>query len=88
MFFDSIGNYGYFVTRTFPYVTGCFGPGNYPSFLPNCTTNAPSGYTKSKYTTSDSSTVYAMGLHSFNTLIMMNQLMVFLFTTGIFRCKS
>ncbi|CAF1361174.1 unnamed protein product, partial [Didymodactylos carnosus] len=26
MFYDSIGNYGYFATQTFPYLTGCFGP--------------------------------------------------------------
>ncbi|CAF1535037.1 unnamed protein product, partial [Didymodactylos carnosus] len=32
MFYDSIGNYAYFATQTFPYITGCFGPGNYPSF--------------------------------------------------------
>lgn len=49
MFHDSIGNYGYFVTRTYPYITGCFGPGNYPSFIPTCTTNGPSSYTKSVY---------------------------------------
>ena len=28
MFYDSIGNYGYFATTTYPYITGCFGPGN------------------------------------------------------------
>ncbi|CAF2515182.1 unnamed protein product [Rotaria sp. Silwood2] len=49
MFYDSIGNYAYFATRTFPYITGCFGPGNYPSFLPSCTTNKPTAYTKSAY---------------------------------------
>ncbi|CAF3957813.1 unnamed protein product [Rotaria sordida] len=49
MFYDSIGNYAYFATRTFPYITGCFGPGNYPSFLPSCTTNKPAAYTKSIY---------------------------------------
>jgi hypothetical protein len=48
MFFDSIGNYGYFATNTFPYIIGCFGPSNYPDKLvPNCTTNPPSYYTKS-----------------------------------------
>ena len=41
MFYDSIGNYGYFATETYPYITGCFGPGNYPTFTPNCTTNGP-----------------------------------------------
>ena len=54
MFHDSIGNYGYFATSTYPYITGCFGPGNYPNFLPNCTTNPPSSYTKSIYTSSSS----------------------------------
>jgi hypothetical protein len=50
MFFDSIGNYGYFVTNTFPYIIGCFGPGNYPKdLLPNCTTNPPTNYKKSIY---------------------------------------
>ncbi|CAF1240060.1 unnamed protein product [Rotaria sordida] len=49
MVYDSIGNYAYFATRTFPYITGCFGPGNYPSFLPSCTTNKPAAYTKSIY---------------------------------------
>ncbi len=53
MFFDSIGNYGYFVTRTYPYITGCFGPGNYPTGVSlNCTTNGPTSYTKSIYATS------------------------------------
>ncbi|CAF3513254.1 unnamed protein product [Rotaria sp. Silwood1] len=49
MFYDSIGNYAYFATRTYPYITGCFGPGNYPSVLPSCTTNKPKAYTKSSY---------------------------------------
>lgn len=49
MFYDSMGNYAYFATRTYPYVVGCFGPGNYPTFLPNCTTNAPAAYNKSIY---------------------------------------
>ncbi|UJR25030.1 hypothetical protein I4U23_006390 [Adineta vaga] len=49
MFYDSIGNYGYFATTKFPYITGCFGPGNYPSFGPTCTTNGQSSYTMSKY---------------------------------------
>ncbi|CAF4448156.1 unnamed protein product [Rotaria socialis] len=60
MFNDSIGNYGYFVTRTYPYVTGCFGPGNYPNASVNCSTNAPSSYSKS---------VYALNLISTTTLI-------------------
>ncbi|CAF3715558.1 unnamed protein product [Rotaria sp. Silwood1] len=55
MFYDSFGNYAYFATETYPYVTGCFGPGNYPSFTPNCTTNAPSGYIKSSFAASFSS---------------------------------
>lgn len=49
MFYNSNGDYGYFATQTFPYITGCFGPGNYPSASVNCSTNAPSSYTKSKY---------------------------------------
>jgi hypothetical protein len=53
-FHDTIGNYGYFATRTFPYITGCFGPGNYPSVLPNCTTNPPSGYAKLSFTSGSS----------------------------------
>ena len=52
MFYDSIGNYGYFATSTYPYVTGCFGPGNYPSVKPNCTTNPAGSYTKSSYASS------------------------------------
>lgn len=49
MFHDSIGNYGYFATSTYPYITGCFGPGNYPSFTPTCTTNGPKSYVKSVF---------------------------------------
>jgi hypothetical protein len=49
MFYDTIGNYAYFATTKFPYITGCFGPGNYPSFGPSCTTNGQSSYTKSNY---------------------------------------
>ena len=54
MFHDSTGNYGYFATRTYPYLTGCFGPGNYPNFTPNCTTNPPTGYSRSSYASSSS----------------------------------
>ncbi|CAF0835414.1 unnamed protein product [Didymodactylos carnosus] len=50
MFYDSIGNYAYFVTQTYPYITGCFGPSNYPSVRPSCTKNPPSAYTKQKNT--------------------------------------
>jgi hypothetical protein len=49
MFYDSIGNYAYFATNKYPYITGCFGPGNYPSFGPNCTTNGQSSYSMSIY---------------------------------------
>ncbi len=49
MFYDSIGNYAYFATSTYPYMVGCFGPGNYPSFGPNCTTNGVSSYNMSSY---------------------------------------
>ena len=52
MFYDSIGNYAYFSTSTYPYLTGCFGPGNYPSFGPNCTTNGVSSYSMSSYAAS------------------------------------
>lgn len=60
MFHDSIGNYGYFATCTFPYLTGCSGPGNYPSFTPNCTTNPTRSYTKSVYVNSTSSSNEAL----------------------------
>jgi hypothetical protein len=49
MFYDSIGNYGYFATTTYPYITGCFGPGNYPNVAPTCTTNGVTSYTMSSY---------------------------------------
>jgi len=49
MFYDTVGNYAYFATTKFPYITGCFGPGNYPSFGPSCTINGQSSYTKSNY---------------------------------------
>ncbi|CAF3573351.1 unnamed protein product [Rotaria socialis] len=55
MFYDSIGNYAYFATRKFPYITGCYGPGNYPSVSVNCSTNAPSSYTMSSYASALSS---------------------------------
>ena len=49
MFYDSIGNYAYFATSTYPYLVGCFGPGNYPACGPNCTTNGASSYSMSSY---------------------------------------
>lgn len=49
MFYDSIGNYAYFATYTYPYMIGCFGPGNYPSFGPNSTSNGVSSYSMSSY---------------------------------------
>jgi hypothetical protein len=52
MFYDAIGNYAYFATSTYPYLVGCFGPANYPSFGPNCTTNGVSSYTMSSYASS------------------------------------
>jgi hypothetical protein len=55
MFYDSIGNYAYFSTIQFPYITGYFGPGNYPSVGPNCTSNGPSLYTMSSFAASFSS---------------------------------
>jgi hypothetical protein len=51
MFYDSAGNYAYFATTKYPYITGCFGPGNYPSFGPNCTSNGFSSYSKSSFAT-------------------------------------
>jgi hypothetical protein len=52
MFYDTIGTYAYFATTKYPYITGCFGPGNYPSFGPTCTTNGQSSYTMSQYAAS------------------------------------
>ncbi len=52
MFYDSIGNYAYFARSTYPYLVGCFGLGNYPSFGPNCTTNGVSSYSMSTYAAS------------------------------------
>jgi hypothetical protein len=49
MFYDSIGNYAYFATSTYPYLVGCFGPANYPQCGPNCTTNGASSYRMSSY---------------------------------------
>jgi hypothetical protein len=49
MFYDSIGNYAYFATSTYPYLVGCFGPGNYPACGPNCTTNGVSSYSMSSH---------------------------------------
>ena len=37
-------NYAYFGREVFPYFVGCFGPGNYPDYVPECTSNPPSGY--------------------------------------------
>ena len=56
-FWDTTGNYGYFMTSTYPYTVGCFGPGSYPSYQPSCTTNAASTtYTKSATATAMSTT--------------------------------
>ena len=63
VFFDSIGNYGYFATTTYPYITGCFGPGNYPSFKPNCTTNPAAAYTPTLPSTSSSTKSSSMSLY-------------------------
>jgi hypothetical protein len=54
MFYDTLGNYAYFSTTKFPYITGCFGPGNYPSFGPTCTSNGQSSYTMSAYAAAQS----------------------------------
>ncbi|CAF1478491.1 unnamed protein product [Adineta steineri] len=64
MFYDSIGNYAYFATSTYPYLVGCFGPGNYPLFGPTCTTNGVSSYNMSSYASSfwNSSTTTSMSV--------------------------
>ncbi|CAF0827796.1 unnamed protein product [Adineta ricciae] len=49
MFYDSSGDYAYFATTKYPYITGCFGPSNYPSVGPSCTTNGQQSYTMSSY---------------------------------------
>jgi len=41
MFYDSIGNYTYFATTTYPHITGCFGLANHP----NSITNPAASYT-------------------------------------------
>jgi hypothetical protein len=51
VWFDEDGDgveetYAYFATDTFPYYSGCFGPGSFPDFVPQCTTNPPAGYVK------------------------------------------
>lgn len=51
MFYNLLGDYAYFATNKYPYITGCFGPGNYPSFGSNCTTNGQTSYSKSIYAT-------------------------------------
>ena len=48
VWFDEDGDgapetYAYFATDTFPYYSGCFGPGNFPEHTPQCTTNPPAG---------------------------------------------
>jgi hypothetical protein len=63
MFYDSFGNYAYFATTKFPYITGCFGPGNYPTFGPNCTTNGQSSYTMSSYAAALTTTVSTTTAH-------------------------
>ena len=32
-------SYSYIMTQSFPYFLGCIGPGNFPSYAPECTTN-------------------------------------------------
>jgi hypothetical protein len=71
MFYDSIGNYAYFATSTYPYLVGCFGPGNYPSFGPTCTTNGVASYNMTSYATSflsSSSNSTAMSATSSTTM--------------------
>jgi hypothetical protein len=48
-YFDEDGDgskdtYAYFMTKTFPYFAGCIGPGNFPAFQPECTTNPLPAY--------------------------------------------
>jgi len=52
MFYDSIDNYAYFTTSTYPYLAGWFGPGNYPSVGPYCTASGVSSYSRSTYAAS------------------------------------
>jgi len=86
MFHDSIGNYGYFATSTYPYITGCFGPGNYPTGVSlNCTTNGPSSWTKSIYalnqtTNSTTTTVATTGVSDAKILTLNCMLIIFLAT--------
>ena len=79
MFYDSIGNYAYFATTTYPYITGCFGPGNYPNFQPNCTTNPALRYTKSSYATLFSTSNAVSNVPS-SIIHFISVLMTFLFT--------
>ena len=77
MFFDSIGNYGYFVTNTFPYIIGCFGPSSYPKdLLPNCTKNPPMFYKKSSYADALSSVNSGSFVDTFNFVFLSTMIIV------------
>jgi hypothetical protein len=85
MFYDSIGNYAYFATSTYPYLVGCFGPANYPSFGPNCTSNGVSSYTMSSYASTFAgitTTTAATTTHSASVRLYLNNALLFL--GGIF----
>ncbi len=89
MFYDSIGNYAYFATSTYPYLVGCFGPANYPSFGPNCTTNGVSSYTMSSYASSFASnssitSTSATSIHSLSARLDFNESLFLLYI--IFLC--
>jgi hypothetical protein len=78
MFYDAIGNYAYFATSTYPYVVGCFGPGNYPSFGPNCTTNGVSSYSMSSYAKSFLASSTNVRLY-LNNIVLLLCIMVLMF---------
>lgn len=78
VFFDSALNYAYFATNTFPYLSACFGPGNYPSFTPTCTTNGPSGYTPSSFITANSASS-SCSISSISVLVMILAVLVCIF---------
>jgi hypothetical protein len=77
MFYDSIGNYAYFSTTTYPYITGCLGPGNYPNFKPSCTTNPPASYTKSSFVTTTSTSQNGVSNLSSSTIRFVTFFMMF-----------
>eukprot|EP00743_Colponemidia_sp_Colp-15_P001826 GILK01001991.1.p1 GENE.GILK01001991.1~~GILK01001991.1.p1 ORF type:complete len:396 (+),score=20.40 GILK01001991.1:34-1221(+) len=70
-FYDSNQNYAYFATDKFPYTSGCWGPGTYPSYYPTCSTNAISSYTQSCYATNTCSGASAQSVSwTLGTIVM------------------